>query len=356
MNRAAFDINAFWFCAVLLHILGSIVFSVMGLLPLGTLFCLAALWGTYIHLSDKKRQSMFIALAGWLISGGVILTMPISYGSSLLMNLLMLLLVYYVCRQREVTLWKYCAFKKIPAVQGGIILLHTFVFLVIASYINAVSMLFVENRTAASLQGTGDIFLQSVLVFAVLPAITEEILFRGYIFRGIADKNVAVIISAVMFALLHMNFNQMSYAFIMGLLFALLVRSTDNLSVSVLVHLLFNLYNVFTAAFPENPAAVFFQTLNIGGYKLIGASLTDSSGEYSFQLMGIGSVIVILALSAAAVLLWLLKKSNGNIAQSQRTTQENSMQKEGIPWKPDRTFWGSCAACLVIAVSYEFLL
>ena len=104
MNRAAFDINAFWFCAVLLHILGSIVFSVMGLLPLGTLFCLAALWGTYIHLSDKKRQSMFIALAGWLISGGVILTMQISYGSSLLMNLLMLLLVYYVCRQREVTL------------------------------------------------------------------------------------------------------------------------------------------------------------------------------------------------------------------------------------------------------------
>ena len=110
MNRAAFDINAFWFCAVLLHILGSIVFSVMGLLPLGTLFCLAALWGTYIHLSDKKRQSMFIALAGWLISGGVILTMPISYGSSLLMNLLMLLLVYYVCRQREVTLWREALF------------------------------------------------------------------------------------------------------------------------------------------------------------------------------------------------------------------------------------------------------
>lgn len=352
MNKAAFDINTFWFYTVFLHIAGSIIFSLLGFLPLGTMLGLTGLWGIGLYLSDKSRKTIGMVVIGWLITGAITLTMPVSYGSSLLMNLLMLLLVYYVCRLRQVSVWEYCAFKKIPFRQWGILLLLTIAFLVIASYINAVSMLFVQNMTAVSLQGTGHYFLQSILVFAIFPAVAEEILFRGYIFRGIINKNVAVIVSALMFALLHMNFNQMSYAFIMGLLFALVVRITDNLSATVLIHLLFNFYNIFTAAFPENPAASFFQDINIGGYHLMAASFLQASGSFDFSLLVIGTVTVAAAFIVVAVLLWILKK----VRKEEKDLKTEQRVKEGLPWKPDRTFWVGCAACVAIAVSYEFII
>ena len=41
------------------------------------------------------------ALCGWLVTGGLLLVMPVSYGSSLLMNLLMLVFVMrYVSSDR----------------------------------------------------------------------------------------------------------------------------------------------------------------------------------------------------------------------------------------------------------------
>lgn len=352
MNKAAFDINTFWFFTVFVHIAGSIIFSLLGFLPLGTILGLTGLWGICLYLSDKSRKAIGMVILGWVITGAVTLTMPVAYGSSLLMNLLMLLLVYYVCRLRQVSVWEYCAFKKVSVRQWGILLLLTITFLVIASYINAVSMLFVQNMTAVSLQGTGDYFLQSIVVFAILPAVTEEIIFRGYIFRGIINKNAAVIVSALMFALLHMNFNQMSYAFIMGLLFALVVRITDNLSATVLVHLLFNLYNIFIAAFPQNPAVIFFQRINIEGYHLMAASFFKTSGNVDFPLLAIGSVTTAATLIVAATLLWLLKK----VRKEEKNLKTEQPIKEGLPWKPDRIFWVGCIACVAIAVSYEFII
>ena len=85
--------NTFWLYAVLLHIVGSIVFSLTGLFPMGGLLCLTVLWGLFLYLSDRNIKNVCVILFGWLVSGILMFTMPISYGSSLLMNLLMLLLV-----------------------------------------------------------------------------------------------------------------------------------------------------------------------------------------------------------------------------------------------------------------------
>ena len=355
MNKAAFDMNTFWFYTVFLHIAGSIIFSLMGFLPLGTILCLTALWGIFLYISEKNQKNIVTAAAGWLVTGGLTLVMPVSYGSSLLMNLLMLLLVYYVCTQRRVSLWKYCSFQWIPLRQWGILLLLVVAFLIIASYINAISMLFVQNLTAASLQGAGDYFVQSVIVFAILPAVTEEILFRGYIFRGIENKNVAIFVSALMFALLHMNFNQISYAFIMGLLFALVIRMTDNLSATVVVHLLFNCYSIFTSTFPENPVSLFLQNISIGGYRILSATFVGESNHFDMGLFGAGSLVAVVSLFLVGVLLWLLYKERQDI-RKESERGEKSEGAEGLPWKPDRSFWAGCLACLAIAVSYEWLL
>lgn len=56
MNKAAFDINTFWFYTVFLHIAGSIIFSLLGFLPLGTMLGLTGLWGIGLYLSDKAAK------------------------------------------------------------------------------------------------------------------------------------------------------------------------------------------------------------------------------------------------------------------------------------------------------------
>ena len=138
--------NTFWLYAVLLHIVGSIVFSLTGLFPMGGLLCLTVLWGLFLYLSDRNIKNVCVILFGWLLSGILMFTMPISYGSSLLMNLLMLLLVWYVCRQRQTGLWEFSSLRWIPVRQWGIILLLSILLFLVASYVNALPV-FKRGRT-----------------------------------------------------------------------------------------------------------------------------------------------------------------------------------------------------------------
>lgn len=348
MNKIAFDINTFWFYAVLFHVVGSIVFSTMGILPLGSFLCLTILWGVYIHLSERSRNEKLLALFGWLVSGILLFLMPASYRSSFFMNLLMLLLVYYVCRQRNLSVRRYCALKRISFRQWAIVLFCSVTFMIIASYINAVSMLFVNNMTEASLQNAGKYLPQSMLVFAVLPAVTEEIMFRGYIYRGVSNQKTAIILSSILFALLHTNFNQMSYAFIMGLLFASLVSITDNLSMTVMVHLLFNCYNILLAAFGENMAAVWIQNLSIAGYRVLAPSFYDTMGNVSGKLFLAGSAVAAAAVLVTLLLFFELKR---------REEKTRTGDREGTSvWRPNKLFWAAGLICLLIAVSYEYMI
>lgn len=348
MNKIFFDINTFWFYAVLLHIAGSVVFSVMGILPLGDLLCLTGMWVFYLYQSEKSKKEIRIASFGWIISCLLLFWTPASYRSSFFMNALMLLLVYYVCQKRNVSIWHYCSFQKISIKQWLIVFFCSVTFMILASYVNAVSMLFVNNMTAASLQDAGKYLPQSILVFAILPAATEEIMFRGYIFRSISHKKTAILLSACMFALLHMNFNQMSYAFIMGLLFASLVSITDNLSMTVMVHLLFNCYNILLSAFPQNAMTILIQNIQIAGYRMMAPSFYKEAGSFSGQLFLTGS-IVSLGVLFLTLLLFLYLKMKG------KKTEEKDMEK-GLLWRPNKVFWAACFICLLVAVSYEYMI
>ena len=181
----------------------------------------------------------------------------------------------------------------------------------IVALLNLVSMLFVENAvvgTAAGLYNHG--FIVSMLVMAVCPAIGEEFLMRGVVYRSYQKKSpkLALVLSAVIFGLLHMNFNQMSYAFVMGLLFAILIRITDNLSVTIVLHLLFNCYNVFMAAGQKSAAVILLQKIQIGGYHLFAPSFLRKSGGIHWQSLAIGTLIFLMMLAAVLFLLWVLQK------------------------------------------------
>ena len=113
----------------------------------------------------------------------------------------------------------------------------------IISLLNLISMLFVENAVAemsVNIYQRGYLF--SMLIMAVLPAIGEELLMRGIVYNGYRNVSpiAAWILSAVLFGLYHMNFNQMPYAIFLGLLFVLMLEAGDSILTTMIMHFMIN--------------------------------------------------------------------------------------------------------------------
>lgn len=89
--------------------------------------------------------------------------------------------------------------------------------------------------------GTGDTFSMFLYV-AILAPISEEVLFRGVILRGLQPygKKFAILASAFLFGLFHGNFLQTPYAFLVGLVLGY-VTVEYAMWWAILLHLLNNL-------------------------------------------------------------------------------------------------------------------
>lgn len=137
----------------------------------------------------------------------------------------------------------YLRLKKVDFISILFSILYGICLIPIVAVINAISMLFVKNMASASISEMVDQgFFISFFVIAIIPAIVEEVLFRGIIYRGYRQARPirGILYSALLFGALHMNFNQLCYAFFMGIALALLDEVTDSLIPSMIVHCLFN--------------------------------------------------------------------------------------------------------------------
>ena len=62
--------------------------------------------------------------------------------------------------------------------------------------------------------------------------------YQGYKRSGTTMQ--AMFMSALLFALMHMNFNQAAYAFVIGVLVVLLIEATGSIWSSIIVHIVIN--------------------------------------------------------------------------------------------------------------------
>lgn len=95
----------------------------------------------------------------------------------------------------------------------------------------------------------GRIVLEIVALCVVIPII-EELLYRGIVYGRIYDlfgKKPAIILSAIIFGLVHMNLVQFVYATVFGLLLAWFVEVTEDISGAVMAHMAANLTSVLRA-------------------------------------------------------------------------------------------------------------
>jgi len=113
------------------------------------------------------------------------------------------------------------------------------------------------------------VFIRLVLV----PAIFEELLFRKAIFNASKKQGLAfaVIISALLFGAIHLNFYQAIGATFAGIVFAIIAHKTGSLLPSIILHAMVNGYSFFSnVLWVNNPLATKLLNILVIGLTVIG--------------------------------------------------------------------------------------
>lgn len=88
---------------------------------------------------------------------------------------------------------------------------------------------------------------RDIFCIAFIPAVAEEIVFRGFLLTTIlkyVSQNIAIVVCALIFALFHMNLWHLPFLFILGLFFSFVYIRTKNLGLAILAHFINNLIGV----------------------------------------------------------------------------------------------------------------
>ena len=100
--------------------------------------------------------------------------------------------------------------------------------------------------------GLADIVLSTICT-AIIPALVEEFAYRGVVLGVLKrhDETFAIFASAFLFGLLHGNFVQIPFAFIIGLVAAFVRVKSDSMLPSILIHFGNNFFAVIMTALPD---------------------------------------------------------------------------------------------------------
>ena len=146
-----------------------------------------------------------------------------------------------------------------------------------------------SNASRATDFGRDLIF--SMLTLLVLAPVVEEIIFRGHMLNTLLEhipENKSILISSIIFALMHVNPIWMLYSFLLGHILAKTSMKEDNIAYGVLLHIGFNLtaaVNYFTTADPQVSQTLYDGKWKIFLYGIFGlASSLALAGLYTGRI------------------------------------------------------------------------
>lgn len=259
-------------------------------------------------LQDKVATN----LAGDLVLSELILMLP-----------MLVFLLLTRTRFREVF-----AFKKIKIATGFMTVLFVYLTMPAVTTINAISMIFSDNVVANMSQDILDLpFLLMLFLMGIFGPVCEELLFRGAIYNGYrnsAGPFKAMIFSAFLFALIHMNLNQAMYAFFIGFVLVLLKEATGSIWASIIYHIVFNSHTVLLLYFYDK------------WLPMSGMSIPEAGMDTQTLLItiSVGLVLTVITLPlAGCVLYWIAKneKKEETIAQLWSGRKINNGKIVSIP-------------------------
>ena len=136
-----------------------------------------------------------------------------------------------------------------------------------------------------------DALILEIFMTAVLPGFCEEFTHRGLLFHGYRDSGFkVVIVSALLFSLMHQNIRQTGYTFFDGVVIALLFYYTGSIWPGIIVHFLNNAYSV------------------LSGYFGLGNLLADFMVAHPVITIVLGSLFFVLSAGAMFFSFWKLRK------------------------------------------------
>lgn len=157
-------------------------------------------------------------------------------------------------------------------------------------FVKLVELLTNKPQSAAINIGTKwwEILISLVFV-SVLPAIGEELLFRGAVAKGLKRKNYvfAIVISGLLFSIFHGSAAQTMHQFLIGMVFAYLYFVTGSLLASMIAH------------FANNAFAIIFDS-----------TMATTGGNAAFAALPIGAqvaIYVVMSVVGFAALYFLLR-------------------------------------------------
>lgn len=199
-------------------------------------------------MNVKKANWMFLLI---IISHAALslLASSIPILTTLLSNIMLNVLI------SEVTIWlpallflvtaktrpaAFCRLKRVHVSTALMTVLYTMLLEPLEIVVNAFSMLFTDNTVA----GMGEQivampFWAMLLGVAVYGPFSEELAFRGVLYQSYRKQGngwKAMLLSSLLFGLMHMNLNQACYAFVMGMALALLVEASDSMIPAFIAH------------------------------------------------------------------------------------------------------------------------
>lgn len=278
------------------------------------------------------------------------------YGARLLFSELLLAApgaIWIIAGKRN-----YARTVRLNKIHGSTVLLLFLFYIAVMplmSMINALSMLFVENTTTDTMQQVvaGHPFVVSLVLIGLLPCIFEESVYRGLFYneyRKVAPVG-GILLSAFLFGIMHANWNQFSYAFVMGIIFSLIIEATDSILSSMLLHFFINATSVvllrFMEIFSERfPDEVSQQALDVAEV-MTGQTFGSVLRTY-LPMAAIGTV-------AAVVIYRQIAIKEGRLSAVRAIfAKKSSMEKNGEMGKTGK--WKACASLFSIPLIVAIVL
>jgi len=156
---------------------------------------------------------------------------------SLFMDALIVLIFFTFKRKKDNKIISKPKAKKILFYILIAAICYLLLYPIVDSFNSIIYKFFPESKFTYNLN-TANYFI-SLIPMVILPAIAEELLYRGLIFKGLqkAGNTFAIIVSAIMFSLFHLSLEQTIYPILMGLILVVIMCYENNIIYCITLHL-----------------------------------------------------------------------------------------------------------------------
>ena len=203
-------------------------------------------------------------------------------------------------------------FCRIKAGTFFMCILLTLLIMPIAAFFNVLSQLFVSNtivQMSDELLSGSDITV--LFLGGIYGPVCEEFLCRSVFFKRyetITGPLRAGFISAVLFALAHMNINQACYAFVLGVIFCIVNKAAGSVFPSMIIHSLINIFNIGMIMVAVMASKAMGDDIDIA------AAAEQARGtDYMYFLVGVTLVIAVVCTAVAIPCTVFIAKHEGQL-------------------------------------------